>query len=73
MEKDLNVPDIYSDEEGNGCEEESEVVFQPSVVTEEKPKETQVVDLPKQEVTEPSVVESTAASDEEDNYDPFAI
>ena len=74
LEKDLSVPDIYSDTEGDGSEEvDSEVPFQDVSAVEETNSSEQETEHPKQETTEPTVVESTPDSNEEDNYDPFTM
>lgn len=74
LEKDLSVPDIYSDDEGSGSEEAgSEVSFQNIAAVEETNSSEQETEHPKQETTEPTVVESTPDSNEEDNYDPFTM
>ena len=73
LDKDLSVTDIYSDNEGVSPDDDSEVSFQQQLgISTEKPQETQEVEAPKQEITKPSVVESTEAPNEEDSYDPFA-
>lgn len=73
LDKDLSVTDIYSDNEGVSPEDDPEVSFQQQLgISTEKPQETQEIEAPKQEVTEPSVVESTEAPNEDDSYDPFA-